>query len=225
MHIAYKLLFEQVVTQVHKTFHSDNAGFWCKWFQSSCSAPEVAVRSVCSTSISSFTVSSSTCPASVCCDFYFVGLCLTSDHLLHLYALVCTWEVPGGVQDGLSKSQPPDKTGLEEMLEIVEQWAVFDEGGCFWGVSSVSIISSTAEPRRSPVSVPWGPPDTLLVVCGFRSGVRSYHFTDLREGDSCRLGKDLAHFHRATLPFSAKAFTSNRSNPLPKNVFLPSELM
>lgn len=153
--------------------------------------------------------------------FYFVGLCLTSDRPPS--PLVCSWgaAVPGGMQDGLSKSQPPGRTVLEETLEMVEQWAAFDEGRCFWGVS---IISSTAEPRRSPVSGPWYPPDMLLVTCGFHSGVRSYHLTDLREGESCRLGKDLAHFHWATLPFSTKAFTSNCSNPLPKKraVFLPS---
>lgn len=88
--------------------------------------------------------------------------------------------------------------------------------GGFRGLSSVSISSPSFKPRRSLGSVLQDPPEMLFVVAGLHSGVSSYHFTDLREGDSCMLGEDLARFHHATSSFSTKAFTSNCSSPLPK---------
>lgn len=64
----------------------------------------------------------------------------------------------------------------------------------------------------------------LLVAAGHHSDVCSDYSADLREGDICMLGEDLAHFHHAALSFSTKVFTSSFSSPLPKKrtVFLPS---
>lgn len=56
----------------------------------------------------------------------------------------------------------------------------------------------------------------LLVAAGLHSGISRFHFTDLREGDSCTLGEDMAHFDHATLSFFTKAVTSNCCSPLPK---------
>lgn len=56
----------------------------------------------------------------------------------------------------------------------------------------------------------------LLVAAGHHSDVRGDYFADLREGDSCMFGEDLAHFHHAALSFSTKVFTSSFSSPLPK---------
>lgn len=117
---------------------------------------------------------------------------------------------------GLSKPQSLGRTALEETLETVVQWAGFDEGRCFWGVSSFPISSPSAKTRRSPGSVLQDPLEMLLVAAGLQSGVSSYLFTDLREGDSCMLEEGLAHFHQTTLSFSTKAFTSSCSSPLPQ---------
>lgn len=56
----------------------------------------------------------------------------------------------------------------------------------------------------------------LLVAAGHHSDVCSDYSADLREGDICMLGEDLAHFHHAALSFSTKVFTSSFSSPLPK---------
>lgn len=51
------------------------------------------------------------------------------------------------------------------------------------GGSSVSVSSSSVNPRRSPGSVLQDPPGTVLSATGIHSGVSSYCFTDLRNPD------------------------------------------
>lgn len=219
MHIAYKLLFQWVVTQVHKTLHSEKPfpsllALGASGFSHPAQLLELVISSVCSTSILSPTTSVSACPVPLCCDFYFVGLWLMTIHTcMCLRSCSAWWDARWS---GLSKPWPLGRTVLEKTLEAAGQWAGFDEGRCFWGVSSVSISSPSAEPRRSPGSVLRDPPEMLLVAAGLHSSVSSYRFTNLRERDSCMLGEDMAHFYPATLSFSTKAFTSNCSSPLPK---------